>query len=144
MLVDDIIERLDDVTGLTGRVEGAAELSALVKSGNLPQQTPAAFVLPLGLRGGQWEVSTGIFRQAYEETVSIVLVLESPSDATGAKALPEINDLIWGIVEKIAGWAPAEAVSVFRLVRGALVSMSAGTLIYQLDFALQNQLRITP
>ncbi len=35
-----------------------------------------------------------------------------------------------------------EAVGVYRLSRGELVSLSAGTLTYQLDFAIEDQLRI--
>lgn len=144
MQVDDAIVRLEaQVPALARRVEGAAELSELVRKNNLPQQTPAAFVLPLGLRGGEADTSAGIFRQSFDETIAVVLIIESAGDATGGKALPTIHALIWAVIAAIAGWAPADEIGVFRLMRGQLVSMSRGIVIYQLDFAIQDQLRIT-
>lgn len=144
MRLDAVIDRIGaTVPALSGRVEGAAELSALVKSGNLPQQMPAAFVLPLGLRGGQAEAATGIFIQSFEDTISVVIVEEAAGDATGAIALPTIDTLAWSIIAAVCGWAPGDEVGVFRLARGQLVSLSAGAVIYQLDFAIQDQLRIT-
>lgn len=144
MRLDAVKDRIDaNVPALAGRVEGAAELSALVKSGNLPQQMPAAYVLPLGLRGGAADAATGIFAQIYDDTTSVVIVEEAAGDATGAIALPTIDALVWSIIETICGWAPGDEVGVFRLVRGQLVSLSAGAVIYQLDFAIQDQLRIS-
>ena len=46
------------------------------------------------------------------------------------------------LIEAIVGWAPENSVGVFRFVRAELVSSSQGTFIYQIDFAIADQLRI--
>ena len=46
------------------------------------------------------------------------------------------------MIAALAGWGPDSAPGVFELSRGDLVSMKAGALIYQLDFTLNDQLRI--
>ncbi len=113
-----------------------------MRDGNLPQVTPAAFVLPLGMRGGQPDAAAGMFRQFYDDVVAIVLVVEFAGDATGGRALPPIDALVRAIVDAMAGWGPGNQVGVFRLMAGRLVSVAAGTVIYQLDFAINDQLRI--
>lgn len=135
------IEAVCDV--LKGRVQPAAELAGLVARNALPQVTPAAFVLPLGLRGGTPDAATGLFRQAVEEVAAVLLVLRSASDPTGAAAMPTINELEATLIAGICGWSPAGAMGDVRLVRAALVSLSAGHVLYQIDFALTDQLRIT-
>ena len=143
MLLDPIIARLTvEVPDLINRVEGAAELSELVKRGDLPQETPAAFVLPLGLRGGEGEASAGAYTQTVEETVAVILVLEAAGEATGARALPKLDELIGQVIDALCGWAPAGEIGVFRLESGNLVSLSAGSVIYQLNFSIAEQIRI--
>jgi len=145
MLIDDVIARLNDkVPDLIHRIEGAAELSALVRSKSLPNELPFAFVLPLGLRGGANEVTAGLYRQIVDDTISVVLLVEAAGDHSGEKALPEIDALKEAIINAVCGWAPADAFGVFRVTRGALVSLNAGTVIYQLDFSISDQLRIEP
>lgn len=140
--VEAVKGRVGGVAALTGRVEGAAELAALVREGALPQTMPAAFVIPLGLQGGRADAATGLFRQSYVEVAAVVLFVAAAGDATGALALPELGELIDDVVPRICGWAPANAVGVFELRRGALVALNAGAVIYQLEFGLNNQLRI--
>jgi hypothetical protein len=143
LLVDPVITRIDDeVPALKGRVEGAAELAALVREDALPQVMPAAFVVPVGLQGGRADAVSGLFRQNYVEVVGVVLIVAAAGDATGALALPELQDLVGAGVTAVCGWAPDAAVGVFELRRGALVSLNAGAVIYQLDFGINSQLRI--
>ncbi|MEX2126969.1 MAG: hypothetical protein WD871_01830 [Xanthobacteraceae bacterium] len=143
MLLDPVIARVKQAApALGGRVEGAAELSALVKSNALPQVTPASFVLPNGLRGGAADAVTGLFRQQLDEVVSVVLIVRVAGDRTGAGALPTIDTVIGQVVNAVCGWAPAGQIGVFRLSAGRLVSLNAGAVIYQLDFAIADQLRI--
>lgn len=142
MLVRDIIARLEKrVPDLSGRIEGAAAFAALLKQGALPQQTPAAHVVPAGLRGGAVSAVTGLTRQAVTETFSVVLTIRS-HDRVGDGALEPLDALLPAIIAAIVGWQPPDAIDVFALTRGAVVSMSAGTLVYQLDFSLPMQLRI--
>jgi hypothetical protein len=45
------------------------------------------------------------------------------------------------VLAALGGFDPAEAIGVLRLQRGELVSLNAGAVIYQLDFAILTQLR---
>tara|TARA_R110000868_G_scaffold230335_6_gene483493 strand:+ start:10743 stop:11195 length:453 start_codon:yes stop_codon:yes gene_type:complete len=150
-MFDAVADRLAaSVTDLSGRIEPGAKLSEMIARNQMPQNTPAAFVLPLGLRGGRSEAATGIFRQTISDTLGIVLVVRSAGDATGAKASDRLTPLRNDVIRCICGWAPpsdwlsGETIGVFTLSRGELISLSAGTLIYQLDFAIDDQLRISP
>jgi hypothetical protein len=137
-------ERIASIDGLTGRVHSAAMLSDLLARNALPQVAPAAFVLPLGFRCSKPDVSAGLYRQSIEHLVGVLLVVRSASDATGAAGLVDLDPLIKAVIEKVAGWVPGEdAIGEYFCVRGELVGMPAGTLLYQLDFAIEDQLRIT-
>lgn len=141
-MIADVISRLDaQVSDLSGRIEGAVQFADLMRRKALPQVTPAAYVLPLGLRGGRPEASAGAFLQDFDEMIAVMLVLRS-HDRTGGRKLPELDDLITATVNAICGWGPATAPGVFVLGRGSIVSMNAGTIVYQLEFALSDQLRI--
>lgn len=143
MLTDEVITRIEaEVPGLAGRTKEAADLAELIRQKALPQAAATAFVLPLGLRPrGEGEAGTGSFTQMLDETVSVVLVVRSAGDVTGAKALPKIGDLIDALIAAIPGWGPDAAIGVFRLARGQLLSAAAGAVQYQLDFAIQTQVR---
>ncbi len=141
-----INDRLAMVAPLQGRIQTAAKFSSLMAAQQLAtaaQAGPAAFVLPTGLRGGQGEVATGLFRQAVEWMIGVVLVVRAAGDATGADGVVQIGPLIDAVIGVVAGWGPDEAIGVYRVVRGELLSMAGGTLIYQLDFSIDDQLRIT-
>lgn len=137
-----LAERIALVPALAGRVLPAAKLSELIARNQLGQAAPAAFTLPLGVRGGQADAVTGLYRQEVEWLEGVLLVVRAAGDATGAAGLVQLEPLITAVIEAVAGWAPEELIGVFRLVRGELVSLSTGTLTYQLDFAIEDQLRI--
>jgi len=147
-MFDQVKDRLEDIGMLAGRIEPAARLSELMARNQLAQVTPAAFVLPLGLRGGRADAMTGLYRQPITEMLGVVLVLRSAGDATGARSTDQLTELRNAVIRRIVNWAPVsnwldgETVGVFTLGRGELVSLSAGTLVYQLDFALDDQVRI--
>lgn len=141
-MIDAVIERLKtNATGLSGRVAGAADFADLMRRNALPQVTPAAHVLPLGLQGESAEAGAGSFVQSYRESVGVILTIRSHTK-TGAGALADVNLLIFEIIKALAGWAPGDESGVFILSRGSLINMSAGTLVYQLDFTISDQLRI--
>lgn len=129
------------VPELTGRIEGAAAFAELMRTNALPQVTPAAYVIPLGLQGGAADAAAGLFRQEVREIVGVMIALRSFS-RTGEQALPELDRLVDAVLAAVAGYGPADATGVFTVVRGAMISMTAGTLVYQLEFSLSDQLRI--
>jgi hypothetical protein len=134
--------RLETIPALARRVYGAAKLGELTERGSIATVGTAAFVLPLGLRGGVADAATGLFRQSLDRLVGVVLTVRNVGDATGEKALIELDPLIKSVIDLLAGWGPDEAFGVFTLARGELISISAGTITYQLDFAIEDQLRI--
>lgn len=131
-----------EIPALAGRVHGAAKLAELTKGNSLTQVAPAAFVLPLGLQGGAVSAATGLYVQAVDRLVGVVLVVRNLGDATGEKAVGELDPLVDAVIDAVCGWAPPSAIGVFKLQRGELVSIAGGTITYQLDFALDDQLRI--
>lgn len=144
----EVRDRIADVAELANRISPAASLSELMQRGQAPQVCPAAFILPAGIRGGAADAVTGMFTQDVSETLGIVLFLRAAGDATGGKAADQLVPLRNAIIARIVGWAPqsdwlaGETVGVFRLERGTLISLSAGLLTYQIDFTLDDQLRI--
>lgn len=143
-MLDAVQARLDaTVPDLAGKVHSAADFQRLVASGQTPQHDPAAFVLPLGLQGGQAEAITGIFRQALVETVGVVLTLRDHS-RTGSSVADRLREFIDEIIATLAGWSPSDATpGVFVLRSGRLLRVDRVMLAYQLDFSIDDQLRLT-
>lgn len=143
--LDDVLARVKAVVpafAADSRLGNAAQFSTLIEGNQTPQVTPAAFVLPGPLQGGAANAMAGAFVQDFRETVILVLFVKVAGDARGGRAIDEITPLIRQVVLAIAGWAPADATGVFVLASGELVGSQRGHLIYQLDFALEDQLRI--
>lgn len=144
MLARDLICRLEEtVQLLAGRVKPAADLTELVRTGALPQSSVAAFVLPIGLRARtEGDAMAGAFTQMTDDIFGVVLIVRAAGDATGARALPTIDELVRAVIQAVCGWGPEEAIGVFRLARGQLLSVDAGSVQYQLDFAISDQIRV--
>jgi hypothetical protein len=141
------MQRVRDLVGavpaLTGRVHGAAQLGHLHERGAMATAAPAAFVFGMGLTGGAADVATGMFRQQLERFVSVVLVARHAGDATGQKAGDQIDELKEEVILAVAGEDAGDAIGVFVVRKGELISLAAGAATYQLDFAISDQLRIT-
>jgi hypothetical protein len=143
-MITEVIARLKSrVPDFGNRIEGAMELADLMARKALPQVTPAAHVVPLGMQGGVANSANMFFTQEFDETIGVLITLRTFT-ATGGKSSDLLETLKLAVISALAGWAPDTAVGVFRLLRGQMVSMEAGTLVYQIDFALMDQLRITP
>lgn len=141
--IDELSARLKaKMPGL--EIQNAGQFARLIEGNQLPQFRQGAFVLPGRLIGGQAQAMTGMFTQTVTEGVSVVLVARVAADPAGAKALDEITPLIRSVVNAVCGWGPDDAPGVFVLSGGELVGSQQGALIYQLDFSLIDQLRITP
>lgn len=143
--VEEVQARIEArVPDLVGRLGFAGEFTSLIESNQLPQVTPAGFVLPGALAGGPAEAASGIFRQAFRETVIVVLVVRVAGDALGAEGVDEVTPIINAVVNAVCGWGPDDAPGVFVLGTGELVGSKDDAVIYQLDFHLDDQLRIIP
>lgn len=143
-MISDVINRLEaKVPQLANRTYGAADFANLMRTNTLPKQTPSAYVLGLGLQGGQSEAGAGFYTQMFDRAIAVVLTFKS-YDATADRILDDTEAMIEAVVASIAGWGPNDETGVFRLARGNLVTMKAGTIVYQIDFTIKDQLRITP
>lgn len=141
-MIDALIAHLDaNVSALSGRVDSAAALSDLLRRNALPQHTPAAYVLPTGFRGGKPDIISGLYRQRLEESVAVLIVVRG-HDRTGERALRELRPLLLEVIGKVAGWQPSGFEDEFHFARGSISNVSTGTIAYQLDFVISDQLRI--
>lgn len=140
MQVDAVIARLKAEVPALRTVAAAADMMQLMKANGLPQITPAAHVVPAGLRGGSAEAMAGAFIQNITEAIGIVITFRN-TDAAGAKGLAQADDVITDILTAVAGWGPEDAPGVFALVRGSVLSMEATTMVYLLEFSIPLQLR---
>jgi hypothetical protein len=142
-LISAVQARLNDLVPALGkRTAGVADMAALVQQDVLPQRMPAAFVLPLGFDAGAADAATGTFRQPVNEMIGVVLFVEALGDPKAEKALTKVDELKDAVVQALAGWVPAGAIDALVMLRGRLLSVTSGTVIYQVDFALQGQVRI--
>lgn len=148
MMFDAVKGRIADVDGIAGRIQAAADLSELMARKLAPQGGDAAFILPLGLRGGAEKSMAGLYVQDINETLGIVLMIRAVGDTTGARSADRLVPIRDAVIRRIVGWSPpsgwleGETVGHFTLSRGQLLTLSAGLLTYQLEFALSDQLRI--
>lgn len=144
MLALDLIERLKErVPDLSNRVEGALSLADLMAQGRLPETTPAANVIQVGLVGKPADSAAGLFRQGFDEVFGVVLTFRN-NTPTARKGFDRVEEIKRAVIEAVCGWSPDGVLGTFSLARGTQVSFSAGTLVYQIDFAIGDQLRIDP
>ncbi|MBB3858878.1 hypothetical protein GGQ88_000118 [Novosphingobium hassiacum] len=143
--IDDVRARIEArVPALAGKMGNAGQFAQLVERNQMPQHTCAGFVLPGGLQGGTTNAISGLFTQSFVETAIVVLAARVANDPTGERATDELTPLVREVIEAVCGWGPDDAPGIFILSSGELVGTQAGTLVYQIDFQLSDQLRITP
>mgnify|MGYP001201609535 CR=1 FL=1 len=142
--MDDARARIEDRVPEIRRFGNAADFAAVVASNRLPTTTPVAYVLFAGLHGGKPTASAGLFIQDYDEVLTVILADRITGDPTGDKALKDVAPLVAKVVEAVCGWAPDDAAGVFVLRGAELVGAKDGQLIFQIEFTLVDQLRITP
>ena len=140
---DQIITRLRQTVPVLGEIAGAIELAALLDSKPQPRPKPMAHVVPMGLRGGAADAASGVFRQQVDVMFAVFVTIASVNDPKGARAISTVDGLLADIIDALAGWGPADAPGVLRLVRSAPQQFAPGALVYAVEFAIQDQLRIT-
>lgn len=142
LIAEAVIERLKErVSLLDNRVEGAAHLAQLMASNSLPQNTPAANVISSGLVGREVSASAGSFTQHFDETITVYLTFRNVQ-GKGTRAIDLYLPVRKAVIDALCGWGPEGTVGVFRLTAGRTENMLTGTLLYRIDFAIGDQLRI--
>jgi len=143
-LEDSVKQRIEaTVPQLTGAIDEIADIAALIAAGALPQREVFAFVVPLGFDDvGGGTSAAGVHTQMIKDAVGVVLGIKALGDARAKKSLPTITSLRDAVKQSVAGWAPDNSAGVFNVIKGRLLSVNNGLVLYQLDFALLDQLRI--
>lgn len=142
LAMQDIIDRLQARVPDLGAIEGAVELAAMMASKPQVHAKPRAHVVPMGLRGGQAQSGTGDFSQDVDVAFTVFLTLAAVADRRGAKVASDVHALQITVIEALCGWGPEDAVGVVRLLRAAPIDLRPGVLVYAIEFAIQDQLRI--
>lgn len=139
-----IIARLTSTVPTLASVEGAAELAALLASPAQVWARPRAHVVPLGVRGGPVLDAAGGFVQAIDVAFAVYLSFPSHGDAKGARKLDDVSALQNAIIATLCGWVPAGVTSQgeVRLARAYLAELKPGAIVYALEFAVSDHLRI--
>jgi hypothetical protein len=105
--------------------------------------TPAGYVLPGGLRGGEADVVAGLFRQDVRRDRQ-----RRPGQPRRRRRARQQGDRRARAVRALRGRSrlrlgPADAIGVFQLAQAELVGAKNGALVFQIDFTLNDQLRIS-
>lgn len=141
-LIEDTIARLKaQVPDLGNRVEGAASLAALARSGGVPQVALVAHVLPSGIGGGKALPLMGMYRQAVDRLVSVILTVNT-GHAQGGHWAERIEALVDQIILAVLGWQPTGSAGVFGLRRAQLIDATAGVFRYEITFSCEFEMRV--
>lgn len=129
MIVDEIIEQLkSDPTGPFAIIEGAASLAAIKDS---PPQCPAAYVLIKEEASAENTRLNGVLQRT-ELDVAVVLFADNVSDATGAAAMADIDNLKRAVKARLIGWQPASAQEPMTNVGGSLARARGGLIVWEM------------
>ena len=131
------------VTVLAGRIGEAVSLADLMGQDRLPQQTPFAHIIPVRITSRPPGIIQGFYDQSIEREIAVVLTLRT-NDATGRTAVQGVGGLLDQIMLALAGWQPAGMFAPLVFRRADLLRADAGTFVYQITFAISDELRITP
>jgi len=131
------------VTTLAGRIGEAVSLADLMGQDRLPQQTPFAHIIPVRIPSRPPSIIQGSYDQPIEREIAVVLTLRT-NDATGRTAVQGVGGLLDQIILGLAGWQPTGMFAPLIFRRADLLRADAGTFVYQITFAISDELRITP
>lgn len=137
-----IISRLKANAPSLGRIDTAIDMDALMASKPQPHGKPLAAVIAMGLRGGAVEVMTGAFVQDVEIVFSVILTIPSHGDRAGRDAAPDVLALFAEVCAALCGWGPDDAPGAVKVGRAFTVVSKPGAIVYSIEFAIGDQLRI--
>ncbi len=124
-----------EVTALRGRVQGAADLAALIERDVLPQRRPYAFVVDLGEDATPPGPGTMIFRQRVTSLVGVVLIEDKAGDVKGAAARAALTPLVTAVRDALVGWTAPGVDWPVEYRRARLLAMRGGLVFRQVDVA---------
>lgn len=145
-LTADIAARIEaGVPALAGHVMTAAELGTLMQREIRLAYSPSAWVVPGEIAGKGGQEVLGVGRQAVSRQVSVVLAVRTSK--AGSRSVPDIEGLVEQVARALIWFEPpsisASARGVMGLVRGDLVAIRAGVIVYELVFSIEDEWRPT-
>ncbi len=141
-MIDAVVTRVAALVPDLRSVERMAAFAALLRDGQLPQQTPAAYVITQGLTASRPNAIGDLYQQTVKDGISVCVVFRD-IDPAGADAADSADVIIRQIIEAVAGWS-ANNVGTFEFTRARLAAQQDGAFVYQIDFVITDQLRFTP
>lgn len=142
--LDEVRTRITSAAPEFGTLGNAAQFAQLVEENQLPQSELGGFVLPGSISGGTVKSMTGLFVQDFTETVIVVLMIRSAAGALGEDGVDQLPPLVRKVIEGVVGWGPDDAPGVFALGTAELVGSKDGAILYEIQFGLLDQMRVTP
>ncbi|GHC22305.1 hypothetical protein GCM10007291_22140 [Gemmobacter nanjingensis] len=144
-MIPEIIAHLKaEVPALQRRVYAAADLANLMRSDAPPTLTPCAHVIPTGIAVlPNTTVVTGAYVQGIDWGIAVVLSLRAHDQNGERLAMNDAQPLIKQVALKLAGWNPAENLGVLMFRGAQLRAFARGIAIYEINFTLSDQLRIS-
>ena len=139
-----IILRLQTEVPVFASIEGAAELAALMAAPPQVFAKPKAHVVPMGIKGGAVIDAAGAFVQAIEYQFAVYFSVSAHGDRKGARAMDDISLIQNAVVTALCGWVPPGTLTHgdIRLTRAYLAELKPGLIVYAIEFAAPDQLRI--
>lgn len=137
-LVSLTTTKLKEIAEFQDRVEGAAELAALIEAKRLPARMPAAFVLPIGEDAEAPVEMTGVQRQRITEQVAVVILEKKQGDAAGEAGRAKTVPLRQAVRDKLNGAVLNDAYDPMFFVRSRIVGINFGAVFHQVDFATRS------
>lgn len=125
------------------RIEGAADMQALMKAQGAMTTRPLAHVVTTGLRANPAMDAAGAHVQMVTAGFSVVLTIPATADPKGERGRGEADPLIQSIVLALIGWTPEapHVVGPCSLVKSSLARFDAEMQAWAIDFTLPLYLR---
>lgn len=130
-LTQKVAERLRVSVGNLGMVGDAADFNSIRRE---TMKFPAAFVVPLGDRGGPNGLTGNAVSQRREPRFGVVLAVRNVRATRGASALLDVEQLRADVDAALIGWQPADKYDPVLYASGNLLSMENGELWWQDEY----------
>ena len=132
------------VPELAGKLQGAADWAEAIERTTVPDHPFFGYLVPTGFQGREPSAAVGRFIQSLDVRLSVVLGFRSRS-ATFERSLTDIDDKLQAVMTALCGWSPeADTPGVFQVESGAALDFRQGAFLFQLNFTVLDQLRVTP
>lgn len=133
-LPSEVVTRLRAEVEALKFVGEVADLTGLIQNGQLPRQTPAAFVVPVREVAAPHSHGTGRMTQKVNETIAVILVQRSRNDAGGVGKVDSTQSLKHAVQSSLIGFVATNYKTPLEYVSGRLEGLTPDAAMYRLEF----------